>query len=334
MYMYVNVRLSRFMISNMKLDYFIFVEGEFRVPKKLYVGKDLFQCTIVASNRHQTVTREVVRPPLIPITTTQAPATATVDSTKYLPWSTFWIVAGITIGIIIMMLSVVIGVIFCRQKCRKQSSKADKALTGYDNHQRPPQVVVDINTMGMNGAPPVHDDITYITPDNAPPSSLPSLEYQSSVTSSGVSSHHSSLEEDGSREQPPSFPRQVSYNPVEENPDNIISKRHEICDQLHDTDSVPMIEHNTNLNTGVGPVINNAYTPSAQNNSGYIQSSQGMKPIQAAEDDSNTAVDEGLVMSAVRTPEDSDKAGVLSEHVDDRRGSDDDDSSQGDFSAD
>ena len=322
------------MISNMKLDYFIFVEGEFRVPKKLYVGKDLFQCTIVASNRHQTVTREVARPPLIPITTTQAPATATVDSTKYLPWSTFWIVAGITIAIIFIMLSVVIGVIYCRQKRRKASSKADMVLTGYDNHQRPPEVVVDINTIGMNGAPLVHDDVTYITPDNAPPSSLPSLEYQSSVTSSGVSSHHSSLEEDGSREQPPSFPRQVSCNPVEENPDNNISKRHEMCDQLHETDSLPMIERDTDLNTGVGLAINNAYTPSAQNNYGYILSFQGIKPIQAAEDDSNTAVDVGLVMSAVRTPEDSDKAGVLSEHVDDRRGSDDDDSSQGDFSAD
>lgn len=321
------------MISNMKLDYFVFVGGEFRVPKKLYVGKDLFQCTIVASNRHQTVTREVVRPPSIPITTTQAPATATVDSTKYLPWSTFWIVVGIAIGIIIIMLFVVIGVIFCRQKRRKQSSKADTVLTGYGNHQQPPNLTV-VNNIGMNGVVQGQDDITYITPDNAPPSSLPSLEYQSSVTSSGVSSHHSSLEEDGSCEQPPSFPRQVSCNPVEENPDNIISKRHEMCDQLHDTDSLPMIERDTDLETSEGPAINNAYTPGAQNNSGYIQSSQGMKPIQAAEDDSNTAVDEGLVMSAVRTPEDSDKAGVLSEHVDDRRGSDDDDSSQGDFSAD
>ena len=167
-----------------------------------------------------------------------------------------------------------------------------------------------------------------------PPSDSITSDRSSRSPPSSVSSHHSSLEEDGSREQPPSFPRQVSCNPVEENPDNIISKRHEMCDQLHDTDSLPMIERDTSLNTGVGPAINNAYTPSAQNNCGYIQSSQGMKPIQAAEDDSNTAVDEGLVMSAVRTPEDSDKAGVLSEHVDDRRGSNDDDSSQRDFSAD
>ena len=321
------------MISNMKLDYFVFVEGEFRVPKKLYVGKDLFQCTIVASNRHQTVTRDVVRPPSIPITTTQAPATVTVDLTKYVPSWALAMAVAIAAIVVIILLSVLFRVISSRRKCRKQSSKADTVLTGYENHQQPQNIVV-VTAPGMNGVVQGQHDITDITPDNAPPSSLPSLEYQSSVTSSGVSSHHSSLEEDGSCEQPPSFPRQVSYNLVEENPDNIIIKRHEICDQLQDTDSLPMIERDTNLNTGGGLAINNPYTPRTQNTDSYIQSSQGMKPIQAGEDDSNTAGDEGLVMSPVRTPEDSDKAGVLSEHVDDRRGSDDDDSSQGDFSAD